>query len=81
MGEDWPTYNKKKGQLDGHILRRNRLLKQVIEGKREGRIEVTERQGRRRNQLLDDFKETELLEIESGSTRLNCVENSLCKRL
>jgi hypothetical protein len=30
----------------------------VIEGKLEGRIDVTERQGRRCQQLLDDFKET-----------------------
>jgi hypothetical protein len=42
----------------GHILRRNFLLKQVIEGKLEGRIDVTGRRGRRRKQLLDDLKET-----------------------
>jgi hypothetical protein len=29
----------------------------VIEGKLEGRIEVTGRRGRRRKQLLDDLKE------------------------
>jgi hypothetical protein len=29
----------------------------VIEGKLEGRIEMTERRGRRRKQLLDDLKE------------------------
>jgi hypothetical protein len=34
-------------------LRRNCLLKQVIEGKLKGGIEVTGRRGRR----LDDFKE------------------------
>jgi len=34
-------------------LRRNCLLKQVIEGK----IEVTGRRGRRRRKLLDDLKE------------------------
>jgi hypothetical protein len=39
----------------GHILRRNCILKEVIEGKREGRIKVTRRRGRRRKQLLDDF--------------------------
>jgi hypothetical protein len=33
------------------------LLKHVIEGKIEGKIEVTERRGRRRKQLLDDVKE------------------------
>jgi hypothetical protein len=40
-----------------HILRRNCLLKHVIEGKLEGRIEITGRRGRRRKQLLDDLKE------------------------
>jgi hypothetical protein len=39
----------------GHILRRNCLLKEVIEGKIKGRIEVTKRRGRRRKQLLDDL--------------------------
>jgi hypothetical protein len=41
----------------GHILRRNCLLKHVIEGKLEGRIEMMGRRGRRRKQLLDDLKE------------------------
>jgi hypothetical protein len=41
----------------GHILCRNRLLKHVTERKREGRLEVTERRGKRRKQLLDYFKE------------------------
>jgi hypothetical protein len=41
----------------GHIFRRNCLLKHVIEGKLEGRIEMTGRRKRRRKQLLDDFKE------------------------
>jgi hypothetical protein len=39
----------------GHILRRNCLLKEVIEGKIKGRIEVTRRRRRRRKQLLDDL--------------------------
>jgi hypothetical protein len=38
----------------GYILRRNCLLKHVIEGKLEGRIKVTGRRGRRRNHLMDD---------------------------
>jgi hypothetical protein len=38
-------------------LRRNCLLKHVIEGTLEGRIEMTGRRGRRRKQLLDDLKE------------------------
>jgi hypothetical protein len=33
------------------------FLKQVIEGKLEGRIDVTGRRGRNRKQLLDDLKE------------------------
>jgi hypothetical protein len=41
----------------GHILHRNCLLKQVIEGKIKGEIEVTRRRGRRRKKLLDDLKD------------------------
>jgi hypothetical protein len=33
------------------------IVKHVIEGKLEGRIEMTGRRGRIRNQLLDDVKE------------------------
>jgi hypothetical protein len=36
-----------------HILRRNCLLKQVIEGKTEGRIDVTGRRERGCKHLLD----------------------------
>ena len=38
-------------------LRRNYLIKHVIEGKINGRIEVIGRRGRRGKQLLDDVKE------------------------
>ena len=48
---------KRKANWIGHILRRNSLLKQVIEGKIKGQIEVTRRQGRRRKKLLDDLKD------------------------
>jgi hypothetical protein len=48
---------KRKANWIGHILRRNFILQRVIEGKLQGRIEVTGRQGRRRRKLLDDFKE------------------------
>ena len=41
----------------GHVLRRNCLLRQVIEGKIKGGIEVTGRRGRRRRKLLDDLRE------------------------
>ena len=39
----------------GHILRRNCLVKHVIEGKVEGRTEVRGRRVKIRKQLLDDL--------------------------
>ena len=48
---------KRKADWIGHILPRNCLLKQVIEGKIKREIEVTRRRGRRRKKLLDDLKE------------------------
>jgi hypothetical protein len=48
---------KRKANWIGHILSRNCLLQHVIEGKIKGRLEVTERRGRRRRKLLDDLKE------------------------
>jgi hypothetical protein len=48
---------KRKADWIGLILRRNCLLKQVIEGKIKGEMEVTRRQGRRRKKLLDDLKD------------------------
>ena len=48
---------KRKAYWIGHILRRNCLLQQVIEGKLKGQIEVTRRRGRRRKKLLDDLKD------------------------
>ena len=57
--EEYPNaIERRKAKWICHILRRNCLLNQVIEGKIEGRIECTGRQGRRRKQLLDDLKET-----------------------
>jgi hypothetical protein len=51
------TIKRRKANWIGHILRRNCLLKHVIEGKVEGRLEMTGRRGRRGKQLLDDLKE------------------------
>ncbi|PNF32598.1 hypothetical protein B7P43_G18093 [Cryptotermes secundus] len=46
---------KWKANWIGHILRGNCLLKEVIEGKIEGRIEVARRRGRRHKKMLDDL--------------------------
>lgn len=40
----------------GHILHRNCLLKNIVEGEIDGRMEVMGRRGSRCNQLLDDLK-------------------------
>ena len=48
---------KRKANLIGHILRRNCLVKQIIEEKIKGQIEETRRQGRRRKKLQDDLKD------------------------
>jgi len=48
---------KRKANWIGHILCRNYLLKQVIEGKIKGEMEVTRRWGRRHKKLLDDLKD------------------------
>jgi hypothetical protein len=66
----------------GHIMRWNCLLKHVIEGKLEGRIEETERRGGRRKHLLDDLQKTGIYwELESGRTRSHFMENRLGKSL
>ena len=48
---------KRRANWIGHILRRNCLPKQVIEGKIKGEIGVKRRRGRRRKKLLDDLKD------------------------
>ena len=48
---------KRKANWIGHILRRNCLLKQIIEGKIKGEMDVTRIRGRRRKKLLDDLKD------------------------
>jgi hypothetical protein len=49
--------SKRKANWIGYILRRNCLLRQVIEGKIKGEIEMRGRRGRRRRKLLNDLKE------------------------
>jgi hypothetical protein len=69
--------SKRKSNWIGHILRKNCLLRQVIEGKMKECIEVTGRRGRRCRKLLDDLKKgwgySHLREEALGRT----VESSL----
>jgi hypothetical protein len=51
------TIKRRKANWIGHVLRRNCLLKHVIEGRIEGRMEVTEKRGIKLKQILDDLKE------------------------
>ena len=48
---------KREANWFGHILCRNCLLQQDIEGNIKGQIEVARRRGRRRKKLLDDHKD------------------------
>jgi hypothetical protein len=74
------TIKRRKADCIGHSLRRNGVLKHIIQGKVERRIKGAGRWRRRREQLLGYLKER-ILEIESGSTRSHCVENSLWKKV
>jgi hypothetical protein len=51
------TIRRRKANWIGHILRRNCLLKHVIEGNLEGKREMMGRRRRMRKQLLDDLEE------------------------
>ena len=60
---------KRKANWIGHILRRNCLIRQVIEGKIKGEMEVTRRRGRRRKKLLDGRGYCHLKEEALNRTR------------
>jgi hypothetical protein len=49
--------SKLRANWIGHILNRNCLLREVIEGKIKGGIEVTRRRGRIRRKLLYNLEE------------------------
>ena len=51
------TIKTRNANWIGHNWRRNCLLKHVIEGRVEGRIDVTGKRGIRSKQPLDDLKE------------------------
>jgi hypothetical protein len=71
---EYPTYIKKrKINCVGNIMRKNDLLKHVIEGQIEGKIGLTGRRGGRRNNLWMIFRKGRLLEIQKGGTRWQCI--------
>jgi hypothetical protein len=70
------TIQQRKVTWICHILCRNCILKQVIEGKIEKQREGG-RRGRRCRQLLDDLKEKE----DRESIRSHWLENLLSKKL
>jgi hypothetical protein len=54
----WTIKTRKNNWID-YILRRNCLLRQVIEARIEGRLEMMGRRGRRRKQFLGDLNQRE----------------------
>jgi hypothetical protein len=71
------TLKRREANWIGHILLGICLL-HVVEGKVEGKIEVSGSRGRGSKQLLGDEK---VMETERGSTRSPFMENWLWKRL
>jgi hypothetical protein len=70
------SHKRSKANWIRHILRKNCLLKHVIEGK----IEVTGRRGRRRRQLLHGLKKTRRYwKLKEEALPNANVENSLWK--
>ena len=65
----------------GQILCSSWILKHVIEGKIEGRMEMTGRQGRRRKQLLTTVRKREDTGNWRGNFRSHSLDNLLWKRL
>lgn len=67
----------KVGTFIGHILHKNCLLKEVIEGKIEGRIEVgLEDEEEEVNSYWRTLRKRKISEIERGSASSCSVENS-----
>jgi hypothetical protein len=58
-GISYMQLKKRRANWIGQILHNNCILKHVIEGKIEGRINMTGRQGRRRKQLLSTLRKRE----------------------
>jgi ribosomal 50S subunit-associated protein YjgA (DUF615 family) len=67
---------KRKANWIGYILRRNCLLKHVIEGKIKGEMQVT----KRRKELLDNLEDRRMFSFEGGSSRSHYIEESFWMR-
>jgi hypothetical protein len=52
------TIKSRKANWFGYVLCRNCFLTHIIEGRIEGRIDVTRRRGKGSKQILDDLKKT-----------------------
>jgi hypothetical protein len=64
------TIKRRMATWIGHVLIRNCLLKGVIEGNIEGRLEVMGRSARKLKRPLGDLRgKKKILLIEGGSTR------------
>ena len=69
---------RRKAKRIVYILRRSCLLKHVIEGKAEGRKEVTGRRGRRRRKLLEYLKDVRgYRKLKEEALGLTCGEVAL----
>jgi hypothetical protein len=73
---------RRKTSCIGHILRRDCLLKHVIEGKYRGK-DRSRGKTRKKAQAATglSIEKDRILKIERGSTRSYSVENSLWKKL
>ena len=69
---------KRKANWIGHILCRNCLIRQAIEGKINGKMEVTRRRSRSRKKLLDDLREgTGYCHLKGGALNRTVWRNRL----
>ena len=66
---------KRKANWIGHTLGRNCLLKEVIEGKEKGEMEVTRRRRRRRKMLLDDLTDR----IGYSHLKEEALDRTMCR--
>ena len=69
------TIQRKNVNWIGDNLLRNCLLKHIIEGQIEERIEMAGRRGRRRKQLLDDLKE----KIGYSHLKEEALDRTVCR--